>query len=310
MALCSAWCAAPGCHPPGDINYCCAQHDCRGCSDDEGCSKPPPPPSPPWAPPQPPGTPAPPLTPPLAPQTNSYWVDHLGQIRTTAFDIDTDDRALRIRGVSVAEHGIEPQRVCRHQADMIGRWCSVAGQWFGLESRVCYVGGGDSAPISTSAAWLRTHGFNAVRIPLAMNEVLAGAAGRGSDCLKPEVYTNPNPEMVGLSYLDGLTHWIRILGEHGLLVLLVRATGNRPRVPTSEPSGVHDHTISVVQRAAALCSRRAAEPWSGRTCTWTLRACGPMTASSAASRACNKHGLSLHAASAHHTSSGTSLAPT
>ena len=90
-------------------------------------------------------------------------------------------------------------------------------------------------PIASTARWIASQGFNAVRIPLAMSEVLAGEAGHGSSCLNPAVYTDPNPELLHLSYLDGLAAWIRVLGDHGLLVLLdmhVDAAGAWPDAGT------------------------------------------------------------------------------
>ena len=148
-------------------------------------------------------------------------MDNAGRLRTNAFVIPppkadaTAPGSIHIKGVS----------------------------WFGLESAVCYIGGSDVGFIGDYADFLVAHGFNAVRIPLAQAEVLRGEQGGGgrpgvdqpnaASCLRPNVYTTHNPTLHGLSYLDGLAHWIRMLGEKGLLVLLdahVEAAGKSPRL--------------------------------------------------------------------------------
>lgn len=117
-------------------------------------------------------------------------MDTRGRIRTTAFQsID----GVRIKGAS----------------------------WFGLESAACYIGGGDKASISSSAEFLRSNGFNAVRIPLAASEVLRSARGEASECMDVDVYYISNRAYLPLrSYLDAVGAWIAELAAHGLLVLL------------------------------------------------------------------------------------------
>ena len=93
--------------------------------------------------------------------------------------------------------------------------------WFGLDGAVCYIGGGDRTPIAHSAQFLKSNGFNAVRIPLAASAVLRAAAGEPVSCLDMDVYYTYNREWQKYdNYLDLLGRWIEVLGEHGLLVLL------------------------------------------------------------------------------------------
>lgn len=126
------------------------------------------------------------------------------------------------------------------------------------------------------ASFLSENGFNAVRIPLALTEVLGRQSPSCLDhrarttlamchtiakryatvhhahnhttewvsfchlrafgpicrpCLDAEVYITNNPELHKKDYLEGLEWFIRMLGEHGLLVLLdihVEAPGKWP----------------------------------------------------------------------------------
>ena len=131
-----------------------------------------------------------------------YWIDARGHLRTSAFEVSTGNRALRIKGAS----------------------------WFGLESASCYIGGADSDSLHTFADFLANNGFNAVRVPLALSELLPDAIGT---CLNPSAYQVHNANFGrGVSdYLAQLDHFIRLLGKHGLLVLLdvhVRSPGAWP----------------------------------------------------------------------------------
>ena len=44
--------------------------------------------------------------------------------------------------------------------------------WFGLESSPCYPGGASKGKIELGMEFLRTHGFNALRLPLAVDAVV------------------------------------------------------------------------------------------------------------------------------------------
>ena len=44
--------------------------------------------------------------------------------------------------------------------------------WFGLDSNPCIPGGSSKGKIENGMAFLRTHGFNAIRLPLAVDAVL------------------------------------------------------------------------------------------------------------------------------------------
>ena len=120
----------------------------------------------------------------------SYWVSEDGHLRTTAFEIGTTtDRALHIKGAS----------------------------WFGLDGASCYIGGSDRASLHVYAEFLRSNGFNAVRVPLAMSELLPDKSGT---CLNPSAYEQHNEAFSRLDYLGQLEKFVRLLGKHGLLVLL------------------------------------------------------------------------------------------
>ena len=172
-----------GCAPWCDAcnlkgGYCCDQKECSQCT--AGCLRPPPP-GPPPSPPA--GWPSPPSPPP---DTAEYWTE--GElIHTNAFKLPAGE-SLIIKGVS----------------------------WFGLESGVCFIGGGQAGPLSEYASFLKQQGFNAVRIPLAADAVLADRA----HCMNPGIYTDHNGVLEGKSYLDILEVFLDVLSEHGLLVLL------------------------------------------------------------------------------------------
>ena len=155
------------------------QTECIDCT--QGCARP----SPPPIPSAPPATwPLPPSPPP---DVAEYWTEgHF--VQTNAFALPPGE-SLLIKGVS----------------------------WFGLESRSCYIGEGAAGPLSAYADFLKFHGFNAVRMPLAADAVIADRRAR---CLNQGIYVTNNPELEGLSYLTVVERFIELLGEHGLLVLL------------------------------------------------------------------------------------------
>jgi hypothetical protein len=223
--LCPAWCRARGCRPDGvgGANRCCDNPGCLRCGAAAGCAKPPPPPS----------RPAPPPAPPRGPESSEYWVDAHGRIRTTAFQGSDPGGAVYIRGAS----------------------------WFGLESAACYIGGGDKASIAGSAQFLRDHGFNAVRLPLAASEVLRAARGQPSRCLDSDVYYTHNREWQGIAdYLDLLERWVVTLGEHGLLVLLDAHVESPGKWPDDGTLSSENDLASVWE---ALADRFCADPSAG-----------------------------------------------
>ena len=113
----------------------------------------------------------------------SYWVDSSGHVRTTAFEIDVAGmRALHIKGDS----------------------------WFGLESSSCFIGGADHGSLAEYAQFLSANRFNAVRIPLAMSELLPGATGA---CLNSAAYKEHNAAFAGLGYVETLRAFVKLLGE-------------------------------------------------------------------------------------------------
>ena len=151
-----------------------------------------------------------------------YWTSG-HEIFTTAFGGDALHTALQIKGVS----------------------------WFGLEGSPCEVGGLGEMSIEQGAAFLRKNAFNAVRIPLAADAVVAnggcmptvltddaleqstgrvggrlGEVSVSKTSVKPAYrdararYAKLNPRFVGESYLGMLASFIKVLGEHGLLVML------------------------------------------------------------------------------------------
>jgi len=148
-----------------------------------------------------------------APLPADYWTEG-SQIFTNAFGAARERTPLRIKGVS----------------------------WFGLDSRPCQIGGLGELSVRSGAAWLRAHGFNAVRVPLAVDALLSSDPSAG--CMPPELtqpllsggaettfvsvgakrgsinYSEKNKAYVGLSYLGMLKQFVSDLGEHGLLVML------------------------------------------------------------------------------------------
>lgn len=105
--------------------------------------------------------------------------------------------------------------------DFAGTPLRIKGaSWFGLESGSCTVGGADHTSLSQLAAWVKAQGINAIRLPLAVDAVLESAGGATAKCQNDGVYYNHNRHFMGLPYVEQVERFVRILGEHGLLVML------------------------------------------------------------------------------------------
>lgn len=154
---------------------CCTGKNAAPCGDCAACPSP--------APPPPRRIPYPPPPPPDP--GAQYWTEG-ATLRTNAFDIAAHG-PLRIKGVN----------------------------WFGLESNPCYIGGGDFGPLGEYADFLRANGFNAVRVPLAVDNVLGTSV-----CSNDGVYSDHNPHLMGLSYVEQLAWFVTLLRDKGLLVML------------------------------------------------------------------------------------------
>ena len=93
--------------------------------------------------------------------------------------------------------------------------------WFGFETSACHIGGATAQPLHVIAAWLKSRGFNAVRVPFAAGALLEAEP----TCMQNgelEGIRKHNPQLLGMSYLERLKEVIRVAGDAGLLVLLVR----------------------------------------------------------------------------------------
>ena len=167
--------------------------------------------------------PPPPPSPPDFSHSALYWT-HKASLRTNALGGEggVHGTELRIKGVS----------------------------WFGLESKPCAIGGMEQMPVDIGASFLRKNGFNAVRIPLAVNALLDRSPDAGclpaplastveemqaaeASIISPGVTfvqssndgatrglkTN-NPSFLQLGYLRLLERFITTLGDYGLLVML------------------------------------------------------------------------------------------
>lgn len=141
--------------------WCCDNTDCVGCI--KGCNRPP------WPPPRTPDPPKPPAPPAPPPDRAEYWTSGR-RLMTNAFN--TDGQPLRLKGVS----------------------------WFGLESMPCYIGGGHAAPLAANARFLHANGFNAVRVPLAVDEIVRSAPGVKPRCGIDGIYIEHNPSLVEASF--------------------------------------------------------------------------------------------------------------
>ena len=170
----------PGCITCGAD--CCHQMECRLCVETCDLPRPPPPPLPAPRPP-----PHPPLLPHHAAAAAEYWTEG-SRIFTNAWG-EGEAAEVRVKGVN----------------------------WFGLESRRCVLGGAGEMPLADIARFVRSHGFNAVRLPLAADALL----GRDS-CRHDAVYQTYDPDVAapGISYVGQVQRLARLLAQHGLLLLL------------------------------------------------------------------------------------------
>eukprot|EP00966_Prymnesium_polylepis_P236520 5469883-Prymnesium_polylepis.2 len=83
-----------------------------------------------------------PPAPPLTRRVADFWTDN-GTIRTNAFG-EQRGSIVQLKGIS----------------------------WSGLERRMCAVGGVDEVPMARAASFVKQNGFNAVRIPIAVDALL------------------------------------------------------------------------------------------------------------------------------------------
>jgi endoglucanase len=169
-------------------NYCnqytCEEEACTGCGPEQGC--------PGQAPPSPPSAP---LWPPthaggLRLNPSEYWT-YGSSIHTTAWGMHGDPSKLLIKGVA----------------------------WFGLESQACHIGGSDQRSLESIAAWIKQHGFNAVRVPFAADALVQPHHA----CLKQgnlDGIKKHNPRLLGMSYAQRIQTIVKVAGDAGLVVLL------------------------------------------------------------------------------------------
>ena len=96
--------------------------------------------------------------------------------------------------------------------------------WFGLESSPCYPGGASKGKIELGMEFLRTHGFNALRLPLAVDAVVEAFRGQNPRCMAPDpgVFYTYNIEWMNLGYLDFIDRMITTAGNNGILVMQSR----------------------------------------------------------------------------------------
>ena len=94
--------------------------------------------------------------------------------------------------------------------------------WFGLESSPCYPGGASKGKIELGMEFLRTHGFNALRLPLAVDAVVEAFRGENVRCMAPDpgVFYTYNIEWMDLGYLDFIDRMVTTAGNNGILVML------------------------------------------------------------------------------------------
>ena len=176
---CASWCN----------RYTCSLDACLQCSKaDAGCEGRDPP-SPPSPPPHPVWPPLPQLS--LGTWHPSEYYTYSSSIYTNAFGSNGMPARLRIKGAA----------------------------WFGLESSACHIGGADQRPIESSVAWLKAHGFNAVRIPFAADAVVE----RHHNCTDRgnlDGISVHNPRLLRMHYRQRIEEVVKVCGDAGLLVLL------------------------------------------------------------------------------------------
>lgn len=131
--------------------------------------------------------------------------------------------------------------------------------WFGMETSTCHPGGLWHRPLEDYAAFLREHGFNAVRIPLAADAITSlldhpcmalgehNMAARGN-----------NPNLVGVSYVDELAAFVQLLGEQGILVLLDMHVVSAGKWP--DGGGVDADGEAQLRAAWEVVAKRLCDP--------------------------------------------------
>ena len=197
--------------------YTCSQTECLDCGIEHGCEgrEPPSPPKPPPLPHLPPVT--------FEGREASDYFTYGATIHTNAW---ADAEAIRIRGAS----------------------------WFGMETKACVIGGAEHLPIETIAEWLKEHGFNAIRLPLAADAILSP----GHPCMSKGDTTgvrNHNTALGSLTYLDQIAEIVHVAGESGLLVLLdmhVLAAGRWPDGGVVSDGGPRQRLMDAWDRLADL----------------------------------------------------------
>ena len=106
--------------------------------------------------------------------------------------------------------------------DALGSEVIIKGvSWSGFERKPCLPGGAPNVPLREVARLLHTERLNAVRIPLAVDGVLSERAS-ASSCLAADADLILFNSWLGgsPSFLEMLSRFVRMLGEHGLLVML------------------------------------------------------------------------------------------
>ena len=188
--------------------------------------------SPPSAPTPPPHPAVPPAR-DLSQGESDYWA-YGTSIYTNAWSSDGHPTRLRIKGVS----------------------------WFGMEGPICHPGGLWHRPLEDYAAFLRKHGFNAVRIPLAA-DAITGLMDHPCLIIPAEhkvAARGNNPDLYGLTYLDELARFVELLGNHGILVLLdmhVVEAGKWPDGGSVDANGEAQLRAAWQLVAQQLCDPRA-----------------------------------------------------
>lgn len=183
--------------------------------------------------PTPPPHPAVPPARDLSQGESDYWA-YGTSIYTNAWSSDGHPTRLRIKGVS----------------------------WFGMEGPICHPGGLWHRPLEDYAAFLRKHGFNAVRIPLAV-DALTGLMDHPCLIIPAEhkvAARGNNPHLYGLTYLDGLARFVELLGNRGILVLLdmhVVEAGKWPDGGSVDANGEAQLRAAWQLVAQRLCDPRA-----------------------------------------------------
>lgn len=147
------------------------------------------------------------------------------------------------------------------------RFCVKGASHFGMETDICVPhglwGGDQSTTLRAIAALLRTHDFNLVRLPLAVDAVLENRVLANKYVLVNEKALLDAFEGRDLRYLDVLDYVINEYGKHGLLVLLdmhvLQAGG---AITPLWYSGEHADTLSLpICKAWELLAHRYASTW-------------------------------------------------